>query len=55
MNLRSTPLPIALTVLAGGIVVLVAALLVSGQAFLWVGLVVGVVVGCVIAALSRRG
>lgn len=54
MNWRGTPFAVALAVLIGALIVLVAAFLVSGQAFLWVGLGVGIGVGCVIAAISGR-
>ncbi len=54
MNWRGTPFAVALAVILGALVVLAAAFVVSDQAFLWVGLGVGIVVGCVIAAVSGR-
>ena len=54
MNLRGGPMPVTLAVVIGALVVLLAAFVVEGQAFLWVGLAVGIAVGCVIAAMAGR-
>ena len=55
MNLRGTSPVIALAVIIGGLVVLAASFVVEGQAFLWVGLAVGIAVGGIITFVSSRG
>jgi hypothetical protein len=49
------PVPVFAAVLLGALVVLVLAFVVSGSALIWVGLVVGIAVGAVIAASSADG